>query len=377
MKHLVVDARTALPQVDGLGTYLRQVVPQLCEAGERSREFRTTVLMNPTMESFWRQAAPSAALLASHVRPMRFGQNWQIQSQIGPLHPDLYFYPAHDPPLFLRAPLVFTIHDVTLFRMRPYFEHLDRAKRGYLKVVTPAGLRRARAVFAVSETTRSEIGEIFGRDLLAKIHVTPNGIGDAPAHSPSSVRDRILYVGTDRPHKNLSRVIEAYGILRSRMPEAPPLDVVGGLRSPDLLRQAIRHSGVEDSVRLRGHVTDLELETCYAHATLLVFPSLAEGFGLPILEAMSRRVPVVTSNRSACAEVAADAALTVDPTDARSIADAMMRVLTEPALVETLISAGLKRAASFRWQRTAALTLEVIRDCLGSSSQNQAAGQRL
>ncbi len=367
MKHLVVDARTALPQIDGLGTYLRQIVPRICEAGARAGEFRTTVLVSPEMESYWHGAAPGARILPSRVRPMRFGQNWQIASQIAPLHPDLFFYPAHDPPLLLRVPLVFTIHDVTLFRMRPYFESLDRAKRGYLQIITPAGLRRARAVFAVSETTRREIGEIFGSHLLPKVHVTPNGMGARPERTfdAAASRDRILYVGTDRPHKNLARVIEAYGLARRLRPDLPRLEIVGGLRTPDLLKEAMRRAGVEEHVVLRGHVSEGELETCYARAELLVFPSLAEGFGLPILEAMVRGVPVVTSNISACAEVAGGAALTVDPFDSRAIAEATVRVLRDPELRASLVRDGLARAASFTWPRTAALTLEVLRDCLG------------
>lgn len=151
----------ALPQIDGLGIYLRQIVPQLSAAGERAGDFRTTLLVSPSMESFWRAAAPAAQVLPSNVRPMKVGQNWQIPRQLAPLRPDLFFYPAHDPPLLLRTPLVFTIHDVTLFKMRPYFERLDRTRLGYLRVVTQAGLRRARAVLAVSHATRREIGDIF------------------------------------------------------------------------------------------------------------------------------------------------------------------------------------------------------------------------
>src|SRR6266498_2097116 len=143
MKHLIVDARAALPQVDGLGTYLRQIVPRICVSGEQHGGFRTTLLASPAMESFWREHVPAARVIASRVRPMWPGQNWQIPRLVKPLRPDLFFYPAHDPPLMLKAPLLFTIHDLSPFQVRPYFERMDRLKTSYLRWVTSSGLRRA------------------------------------------------------------------------------------------------------------------------------------------------------------------------------------------------------------------------------------------
>lgn len=366
MRHVVVDARGALPQVDGLGTYVRQVVPRLCAAGERAGTFRTTLLVHPALESFWRTSTPEAIVLPSTVRAMHLAQNWKIPWRIGRLRPDLFFYPAHDPPLLLRSPLVCTVHDVTLFQNRPYFERFDRAKLSYLKVVTPAGLRRARAVLTVSHHTRREIGEAFGEHLLPKVHVTPNGIIVPPVGKRDSgaEKDRFLYVGTDRPHKNLPRIIEAYAIARRQAPDLPRLEVVGGIRMPAALRETITRAGVDDHVILRGYLSDEDLEACYAHAVALVFPSIAEGFGLPILEAMVRGVPVLTSNGTACAEVAADAALTVNPLEVDEIATAMVRLFRESNLRTELVRKGHDRASDFTWERTASQTFDVIEDCL-------------
>jgi glycosyltransferase involved in cell wall biosynthesis len=372
MKHLVVDARGAVPeQTDGVGTYVRQIVPQICSAGRSTGAFRTTLLVHPDGASFWRSAAPEAELLLSALRPMRPRQNWEIPLKIASIRPDLFFYPGHDPPLLLRAPLVFTIHDVTLFQRRPYFESFDRAKLGYMKLVTPAGLRRARAVLAVSHYTREAIGEIFGARFLPKVHVTQNGIcspSSIAAPDPAVPRDRLLYVGTDRPHKNLQRVLEAYALARRQAEDLPPLEIVGGMRTPAILRQSISRLGLQGDVRLRGHLSDAELEECYGHAVGLVFPSLAEGFGLPILEAMVRGVPVITSNSTGCAEVAGDAALTVDPLDPRAIAEAMVRLFREPALRAELVRKGHQRSAAFTWKRTASETLAVLNECLSRPS---------
>jgi glycosyltransferase involved in cell wall biosynthesis len=372
MKHLVIDARAALPQVDGLGRYLREVVPRVVAEGAVT--FRTTILVNPALEAFWREATPAAKLIVSQVRPMWPGQNWLIPRLVDRLEADLFFYPAHDPPLFLKTPLLFTVHDLSPLQVRPYFERWDGLKTQYLRRVTGSGLRKARAVMAVSGATRQAIGELFGAELLPKVHVTPNGICPPSTEVDAGVaRDRFLYVGTDRPHKNLPRLVEAYALARRDETALPPLEIVGGLRSPELLRAAVRRHGVEGCVTLRGHVSEAELEACYAGAMVLVFCSLAEGFGLPILEAMARGVPVITSNLSACAEVAGETALTVDPLDARAMAGAMVRLARSAGLRNELVEKGRSRAAEFKWERTARMTLEVIEGCL--LTQGEAKGK--
>jgi glycosyltransferase involved in cell wall biosynthesis len=365
MKHLVIDARAALPQVDGLGRYLREVVPRVVAEGQRRETFRSTLLVNAALEGFWRESTPTANVIVSTVRPMWPGQNWQVPRLVDPMGADLFFYPAHDPPMMLETQLVFTVHDLSPLQVRPYFERLDWLKTRYLRRVTGSGLRRARGVMAVSEATRRAIGELFGAALLSKVHVTPNGICPPAAEIPAGARDRFLYVGTDRPHKNLLRLIEAYSIARRGEAALPRLEIVGGLRSEGLLRAAMRRFDVNAGVRLRGHVSQEELEACYASAVALVFPSLAEGFGLPILEAMARGVPVITSNVSACAEVAGAAAVTVDPLDVNAIAGAMAKLYRSPELRDELIEKGRTRAAEFTWERTARGTLEVIERCLG------------
>jgi glycosyltransferase involved in cell wall biosynthesis len=360
MKHLVIDARAAFVRVDGLGTYLRQIVPRICAAGQGGGGFRTTVLVNPAMEEFWRGAVPSAEVVPSGVRAMWLGQNWQVPRVVKAQGADLYFYPAHDPPLMMKTPLVFTVHDLSPLQVPHYFERGNWVKTRYLRMVTGRGLRRARAVFAVSNATRRAIGELFGEEWLVKVHVTPNGIVAPEKVSDGGERDRLLYVGTDRPHKNLLRLVEAYANAKAEAPDLPRLDVVGGLRSEGVLRAAMQKYGVAGLIVLRGHVSAEELEACYANAVMLILPSIAEGFGLPILEAMVRGVPVLTSNVSGCAEVAGDAAMTVNPLDVREMAAGIVRLYRDAALRAELIRKGCLRAGEFSWDRTAGLTLEVL-----------------
>jgi glycosyltransferase involved in cell wall biosynthesis len=365
MKHVVFDARSAFPfqQRDGLGTYICEVVPRVVKSAE---DFRSSILTNPHMLEFWKTVAPQATLVPSDCRPMWPGQNWYVPRLLRTLRPHLYFYPVHDPPILDRTPLVFTIHDLISHQVRPYFEKMDALKMAYIRSITAVALRRARRVLTGSEATKIAVGQIFGERYLEKIRVTPYGFNEPLLPSVNSGKDDscLLYVGTDRPHKNLDRLILAYAIARTRTKQLPRLEIVGGLRDEKRVREQIKHAKLNGHVLIRGYVTDEELETVYRRAVALVFPSLAEGFGFPILEAMCRSLPVVTSNRSACAEVAGEAGLLVDPYDVESIAAGIVRITEDTSLRDKFGNLGKTRAASFSWEQCAAGTLNTIREAL-------------
>jgi glycosyltransferase involved in cell wall biosynthesis len=173
----------------------------------------------------------------------------------------------------------------------------------------------------------------------------------------------ILYTGNIKPHKNLDRLIEAYAALRRRGIEDYKLLIIGDEVSkyPNL-RRLVHRFQLHQHVRFLGFVSDATLAALYRLATVFVFPSLYEGFGLPPLEAMAAGAPVITSNVSSLPEVVGDAALLIDPLDANSIADAMARVLSDPALRADLIRRGLARAQVFSWARAAARVHEVYRE---------------
>lgn len=361
---LLMDARSALPHRDGISTYICEMMSRLAATGE----FRPTILINPEMTDFWRAQTPRAVLVPSTCPPMGLAQQWRVARVVRELRPDLYFYPAHDPPAAISVPFVMTVHDLTAHLVRPYFESADRLKRGYLRIVTGVGLRRAARVIVASEATRHAVGQVFGRGLLGKVRVTHYATGRAAAGGPlaDGVRRHLLYVGTDRPHKNLDRLIAAYAKARVARSDLAPLELVGGLRRADRLSQLIDREGLSEVVILRGHVSDDELQGAYDRAIALVMPSLAEGFGLPIIEAMAQGIPVVTSNRSACAEVAGGAALLVDPESLESLADGLLAVSTNDRLRDRLARLGRSRAAEFSWDRCAAGTLEVIRAAIAN-----------
>jgi glycosyltransferase involved in cell wall biosynthesis len=249
---------------------------------------------------------------------------------------DLFHAPHYVLPA-TRCPSVVTIHDLI---------HLHQplrnpAARLYARVMLGRAVRRAARVLTVSEAVR--------RDLIAfgceaeKIVVTPNGIDSrfTPGAAPDS--GYFLYVGNDKPHKNVGRLVEAFARVGGRL-------VLAGAPFE-------RFRGVER----RGFVSDDELLALYRGAIALVLPSLEEGFGLPAAEAMACGTAVITSTAPALVELTGDAALHVEATEVDALADAMRRVAYDGALRASLAARGAARARAFTWERCASRTLEAYR----------------
>jgi glycosyltransferase involved in cell wall biosynthesis len=215
-----------------------------------------------------------------------------------------------------------------------------------------------------SESTKADLVRHLGLP-AEKIDVAPLALGHSPAASrapASGSRPTLLTVSAKRPHKNLMRLLSAV----SRLPaDRRPLLVLPGYPTPHEgeLRARATELGLE--VRFLGWVSEEHLEDLYRTADAFVFPSLHEGFGMPVLEAMARGLPVATSGRTSLAEVAGDAALLFDPEDEASIAAAIDRLLTDRELAARLSAAGPEQAARFTWDRTAELTVASYRRALG------------
>jgi glycosyltransferase involved in cell wall biosynthesis len=255
------------------------------------------------------------------------------------------------------------IMDLTFFELPEYHTLL---KRTFFRAMIPAAARRADRIITISNSTRNDAIKWLGLD-AARIDVTPLAVSpdyraDVPPASIGQVRARyglpasyVLYVGRLEPRKNLPRLVDAYEKLVRRSPAAPRLVLAGApgwhWRETEA---SIRRLG--STVKTLGYVPEVDLPALYAGAVVFLYPSLYEGFGIPVLEALACGVPTITSSRSATAEVAGDAAELVDPHDADDIARALSRLLEDPARREELRRRGLARAAEYSWDRTAALT---------------------
>jgi glycosyltransferase involved in cell wall biosynthesis len=270
---------------------------------------------------------------------------------------------ASTAPLHGRFVRVTTIHDLN-YMLVPN-SHFGVRGLG-MRVLVPAAARRSHRVIADSDSTREDLVRHLGTP-RSKIDVAPLGVlpplGVRPTPSPElrrkldlDERPLVLSVSAKRPHKNIARLLRALAAIDAA--RRPSL-VVPGYPTPHEreLSELARALGLSDRVRLPGWLPAEDLEGLYAASACFVFPSLYEGFGLPVLEAMARDVPVACSDRASLPEVAGDAALLFDPEDVEGIRAAVQRLLTDDGLVARLRQAGRSRAASFTWQRTAELTV--------------------
>jgi glycosyltransferase involved in cell wall biosynthesis len=287
---------------------------------------------------------------------------------------DLAHAPVFVAPLAASCPLVVTIHDLSFLRL-PHVFH--PAKRLYLNVFTRASVRRAQRIIAVSTHAAEETARLLGVQ-RGRVDVICHGV-DSEFHprSPEEVRafrerrglpERfLLFVGTLEPRKNLVRLVEAFARLRE-----PGLKLVlaGGRGwSYEEILARVEDLELEEEVVLPGFIPGDELPLWYNAATLLVYPSLYEGFGMPILESLASGTVVLTSDRSSLPEAAGDGALLVDPYDVDAIAEGMHQLLTDELLRRELRRRGMIHAARFSWAQMAIETVGVYRRALSGEDR--------
>jgi len=264
------------------------------------------------------------------------------------------------------VPTVLTVHDL-IFRHLP--QHHKPLNRWYLNLTLPLYCRRATHIIAVSAQTRRDLSAAYRlpAEKITVIHEAADPcFCPQPPETVAAARARyrlperyLLFVGTIEPRKNLGRLLQAF----ERLHEARLTDalVIVGQRGwlYDDFFAALENSPARQAVIFPGFVPDADLPAVYAGAQALAFPSLFEGFGLPVLEAMACGTPVVCSNTSSLPEVVGEAALLVDPTDVDALADALTRVLRDDALRRELWQKGWAQVQHFTWQETARRTLAV------------------
>jgi glycosyltransferase involved in cell wall biosynthesis len=350
----------------GIGTYIRNLLRQLARI-DRETDY---VLLTPEAD------LEVAAQLGPNFRTvLEPSPNYSLREQIHVPwvlrreRPDVYHAPHYILPAAIGCRSVVTIHDCIHLMFPQYLP--NKAAYAYARASMWMAVTRSDCILTVSEASKRDILHFFNV-APEKIVVISNAIDDhfwltPPEEEVSRVKQRyqldhqfVLYVGNIKPHKNLVRLIEAFDRLRRSGFEDLKLLIIGDeISKLPALRRAVHSHKLHKHVRFLGYVSDDTLRVLYRLASVFVFPSLYEGFGLPPLEAMASGTPVVTSNQSSMPEVSGDAAVLVDPYDVESIVDGIRRVLSDSALAANLRRRGPERAREFSWAHSVEKTRAV------------------
>jgi glycosyltransferase involved in cell wall biosynthesis len=333
----------------------------------------TSNLQPPTSTTRWRPVPVTDRFLNIIWHRLRLPLPAELLT--GPV--DVFHSPDFTLPPLARARSLLTVHDLSFLR---HPESAHPAQRAYLVQAVPRSVARADHVLADSQNTKTDLVELLGvpptRVTVVYPGIEPRFQRMTDPELLAGVRARyhlpdrfILHVGTLQPRKNLVRLIEAFHQLIGTTTEGRRLKsetshlklvLVGekGWLYQEIFN-AVQRPGLAENVMFLGFVDDADLPAIYSLAELFVFPSLYEGFGLPVLEAMACGCPVVCSNASSLPEVAGDAALLVPPTDVDALTDAMAQVPGDAALRSRLIEAGYAQASRFTWEAAARQTREL------------------
>jgi glycosyltransferase involved in cell wall biosynthesis len=364
-----IDARKV--QDFGIGTYIRNLIHGLAEVDRENRYLLLTTregkkLLADLPGRFQAvvESSPVYSLRELVVLP------WKIRR----LGLDLYHSTHYVLPAAVPCKVVATIHDI-IHLLYPEFLP-NRFALLYAQRMIRHTLNRGDRIIAVSANTRQDLMTHFAVD-GRKIHVIYNGVEDLfRQRLPAAERDAwlerlgvrrpyLLFVGNPKPHKNLDNLVKALAAAKRATPFAAPLVCVGGRPGSEFkIRQRAEQLGIADGVQLLGEVPQEALPALYQGAHLFLYPTLYEGFGLPVVEAMASGTPVITSNTSALREIAEGYAYLVNPLDVPGMAEAISLCVTDDERRTALARLGEQRARDFDWRQAAERTLEVYLSAL-------------
>lgn len=368
-----IDARKV--QDFGIGTYIRNLIRGLAEIDDENRYL--LLVRTPQGRAALSDLPQNFQVVLERSPVYSARELVALSWRLFRLNLDLYHSTHYVLPAIVPSRVVVTIHDI-IHLLYPEFLP-SRLAFLYAQRMIRRSLSRGDRIIAVSRNTRDDLKQYFEVD-PAKIEVVHNGVDDVFRRRLSAEeldrslrnleldRPYVLFVGNPaKPHKNLDNVIQAYAKARQIHSFDAPLVCVGDRSAAEFkIRQRAEQLGIGDKVLLLGHVAGEALPAIYQGATLFLYPTLYEGFGLPVVEAMASGVALITSNTSSLKEIAEGYAHLVDPLDVDGIARAIARCMSDGEHREALAKLGLKRADDFHWKRTAERTREVYLSALSS-----------
>ncbi len=373
---IAIDARKI--RDFGIGTYIRNLIFELAKLDQENSYL---LLTGPQGQDVLRRLPENfhPMVQRSPVYSMRelVALSWKLLR----LRVDLYHATHYVLPVVVPCRAVVTIHDI-IHLLYPEFLP-NRLAFFYAEWMIRRSLQRGDRIISVSGNTRTDLMSYFRVD-GRKIEVVHNGIEDAFRQEVGQEdlerwmrnlglkRPYFLFVGNPKPHKNLDNVVKAYARALQLHSFPHPLVCVGDRNATEFkIRQRAEQLGISDRVVLLGHVAQEALPAVYQGASVFLYPTLYEGFGLPVVEAMASNVPVITSNTSALKEVAAGYAHLVSPLDVEGIAKAIVQCVVDDEHRTSLRKLGLRRAQDFQWTEAARKTLEIYRQVIEGEEPDQ------
>ena len=377
---IALDLTSVPERMAGVGYYLVGLVAALQRVDEVNEYL---LIVSSARAGTFPVASPRFSVVPVADRAPVARLLWEqaaLPSLVRRLQPDLLHSPHYTRPL-RRIPCasVVGVMDLT-YLLLP--SHHARSRRAFFRWMLPAAAARADRLLAISESTKRDAQEHLGVP-EHRIDAVPLAVSDAYRHDipPEQIEHTrrrlnlpaayVLFVGTIEPRKNLFRLLDAFARAVRADTGFPDLVLVG-MRGWQLTEfdRALAASGVRDRIMIAGYVAEADLPAVYAGASLFIYPSLYEGFGIPVLEALACGVPTITSSTSSMPEVAGDAALLIDPYETSALSAAMLRLFHDAGLRESLRRKGPARAAAFSWDSTARGTIDTYHRALGDWRRN-------
>ncbi len=347
----------------GIGEYAYELLKQFQKINTQSIKFEVYLKIPPRSE----MPPPTSNFRYKIITPRKMWTQFTLPiSLFLGKKPDVFFTPSHYAPRFSPVPTVISVMDLSFIRFPDLFAKKDLYQ---LKNWTSYSVKNAKKVLTISEFSKNDIINEYKKEKNDVIVTYPGIKPNLDLKRKENMNDLskkfginkeyILFVGTLQPRKNIERLIEVF----SKIDKDMLLIIVGkkGWLYEDILK-APEKFGVSDKVKFLDFVEDSELPLLYKNALCFVLPSLYEGFGLPVLEAMKNGCPVITSNVSSLPEAGGDAAMYFNPEDSEDIAKAIKKVVNDKNLREEMVKKGFLQVKKFSWEKTAKQTLKVLEE---------------
>lgn len=366
---VVLDARTANEHFPGIGRYVVNLAEALAKMPE---DISVTLLVNQSTRNHFQQL-PNIPQVLCEDSTFSIKQQWSIPSVLRTIHPDIYHSTYYLMPYVTSTPTVISFYDLIPFLFPQYFSTL---KRGMIFLAIKLALNKSNRIISISESTKNDLVRIFKID-PDRIVVAP--LAAATQFKPQStqqinnLRDKyslpkryVLYVGSNKPHKNLLMLVKAWQKLNNSRRSYVPKLVISGYWDKRYVEpdQYVKDMNLQNDVICLGQVSDIDLPVLYSGACLFVFPSCYEGFGLPVLEAMSCGTPVACSNTSSLPEVVGDTGGMYSPDNIDEMIDVIDQMLSNDLSRMAFGIKAQERAKTYTWEKNANITCDVYRRIL-------------